>query len=160
IHLCLEGVRLNEAVDPHRAEEMSDAFTNTAGRDFHFLTKSKRRSKRSPICRTEDATQHIDHHRQAVALMPAMFTVRTERQECSTFNHLSRLCSNNTVAIDSPAGRDRTAFPSSYFDLSIRSSACCHVDHDGWLLLSGEADSNRVSAKHALRSPQGSNQLG
>ena len=85
--------------------------------------------------------------------MPAMFTIRTEGQKCSTLNHVFWLCTDDAIAIDRPAGRDRIAFPSSHFDLAISGGTGSHVDHDWRLLFSGETNRDRVGTEHALRSP-------
>ena len=62
---------------------MTDPFSDTAGRHFEFLTKSKRWGEWPPIRPAQDATQHINHDRQAVSLMSTVLAIRTEREECS-----------------------------------------------------------------------------
>src|SRR5215470_2247984 len=88
IHLYFERVRLNESIDPHRAKEMPDALTDAARGRFDFRAESKRRGERPPIRATQNATQHIDHDSQAVALMSSALAIRAKRQKRSAHEHI------------------------------------------------------------------------
>src|SRR4029077_9158023 len=75
-------------------------------------------------------------------------------------NHVVWVGCAAALAVDSPTGWNRNAIPARYLYFSERHRAGGHVNHDGWLLLTGKCDGDRVGAEHALRAPQRGDQFG
>src|SRR6267378_8358554 len=158
IDLPLELVSLDETIDAHRAEKVSDSLPHTTCRNF--LAQRKRRRKRTPISATQRTTKNVDHDGQAVAFVPATLTIRTQRQECAACDDVIRIGGAAALIVNAPTLRDRLAAASRHFNFAVSGRTSSHVDHNRRLIFSGKGDSNRVSAQHAFRAPQRRHQFG
>src|SRR5207245_11096714 len=78
VNLALERIAVNEAVDLHSAEEMSDAAADTTL--GNFLAERKGRRERPPIRTAENSAEDVHHNRKAVSFMSAALAIGTKRQ--------------------------------------------------------------------------------
>src|SRR5262249_12313252 len=69
IDLFFEFVLVDEAIDLHCAEEVTDALADAAF--GHVLPECKGRREGAPIGTAQHAAQHVDHHGEAISLVAA-----------------------------------------------------------------------------------------
>src|SRR5580692_4898955 len=155
IHLRLKDIGVDEAIDSHSAEEVSDPFPDTAR--WKSLGHSERWGERAPIRTAERATQKIYHDGQAVAFVTTAFAVGTQRQQRSAGHDVRGVRSAVASIVHCPAFRNFLSLSQSHFDFSIRSRTCSHINHNGWLVLARECDCNGIRTEHALHAPQRGN---
>src|SRR5262245_19098779 len=69
VHPPTELVRFHEAVDPHRAKEVTDPQPDLPVRHFDSLSKGKRRRKRPPVGSAQHTRQDVHESREAIPLV-------------------------------------------------------------------------------------------
>src|SRR5439155_4351049 len=153
VDLALELRGLDERVDPQRAEKVSDTFADRPRRDL--LLQREGRRERAPVRAGKHGRQHVDHDREAVALVASAIAVGPERKERSAVDQRVRVCCRTPVPVYGPARRNGFAGASRDLDLPVRHGAGRHVDHDRRLSLTWERDGDRICPEPAFRTPQG-----
>src|SRR6267154_2459483 len=89
VDLPLELIGLDETIDAHRTEKVSDSLPDTTRRNF--LAQRKGWRKGTPISATQRTTKNIDHDGQAIAFVPSTLTIRTQGQKCAACDDVIRI---------------------------------------------------------------------
>src|SRR5260370_10227373 len=158
IHLTLEFVGVDEAVNAKGAEEVADSLPHAAC--GNFLAQREGGRERAPVRSAEHGAQYVDNDGKAITFVAAALAIGAERQKRAAGNDVIRICRAAALIVDAPALGNGLAAAARHFDFAVSGGAGCHVDHDGWLFLGGKSDGNGIRAEHALRAPQRRDQLG
>src|SRR6202162_1598731 len=152
VHLPLELIRFDEAVDAHRSEKVPDSLPHAARRNF--LAQRKGRREGPPIGPAQYAAQNVDHDAEAITFVPAALAIGAKRQERAARDDVVGIRRATPLMIDAPTLR--YGFPSAprHLDFDVRCGARGHVHHDKRLLFSGKRNGDGIRAEHALRAPQ------
>ena len=140
-----------EAVDSHRAEEVSQTGSDVAS--CVIVARPERRHKRAPVCAAQNTTKYVHHGGEAVAFVAAALAVRAKRNQRAVLRHVLRIARRSPFTIHSPVRRDGSAGATGDFDLAICDDAGRHVDHHWRLFVSRKCDGHRVRPQSPLRAP-------
>src|SRR6266404_1503208 len=73
VHLPLELVGFDEAVNAKRAEKVANSLPHAARRDF--LAHSKGRRERTPVGTAQHGTENVDHNAESIAFVAAALEI-------------------------------------------------------------------------------------
>ena len=138
VDLAFEFGRVDEGVDSHRSEEVTDPLPHSPRR--LGMIERERRSERSPIRAAERPAQQIDHRAETIPFVTTVIAIGSERQHRTAIDHRMWIRGRIPVAVDRPAVGDRLVGANRHLNFAKRSRRSCHVDHDRRLFETGKCD--------------------
>src|SRR5206468_3265520 len=104
VDLTLELGRVDEAVDPQGAEEVTDPLPDGPLRNL--LPQCERRREWTPVRAAQHGGEDVDHHRERIALVATVIAVGAEWKERAAVDHPLRLVGDASLVVDRPPERN------------------------------------------------------
>src|SRR5260370_19144903 len=101
VHLALELVGVDEAVNAKCAEEVANPLPHAAR--GNFLTQREWWRERTPIRSAQHGAQYVDHDGKTITFVSAALTIGAKRQERAAGDDVIRIFRATALIVDAPA---------------------------------------------------------